>query len=48
MIGRKRSERRSIQRIYKYHQEHILQYWDDLTEREQKHLLKKSKQKSKE
>jgi UDP-N-acetylglucosamine/UDP-N-acetylgalactosamine diphosphorylase len=39
MIGKKRSERRSIQRIYKYHQEHILQYWDDLTEKEQKHLL---------
>lgn len=38
-IGRKRSERRSIYRIYKYHQEHILQYWDELSENEQKHLL---------
>lgn len=38
-IGRKRSERRSIHRIYKYHQEHILFYWDKLSENEQKHLL---------
>lgn len=38
-IGRKRSERRSIHRIYKYHQEHILQYWDELSEDEQKNLL---------
>ena len=39
MIGKKRNERRSIQRIFKYNQEHILQYWDDLNEKEQKHLL---------
>lgn len=39
LIGKKRSEKRSIHRIYKYHQEHILQYWDELTENEQKHLL---------
>lgn len=38
-IGRKHSERRSIHRIYKYHQEHILHYWDELTENEQKQLL---------
>ena len=39
MIGKKRNERRSIQRIFKYNQEHILQFWDDLNEKEQKHLL---------
>ena len=39
MIGKKRSERRSIQRIFKYNQEHILQFWDELNEEEQKHLL---------
>lgn len=39
MIGKKRTEKRSIQRIFKYHQEHILHFWDDLSEQEQKHLL---------
>ena len=39
MIGKKRTEKRSIQRIFKYHQEHILHFWDELSEQEQKHLL---------
>lgn len=39
MIEKKRTEKRSIQRIFKYHQEHILHFWDELSEQEQKHLL---------
>ena len=36
MIGKKRNERRSIQRIFKYNQEHILQFWDELNEEDKK------------